>query len=80
MDSEPETRLQHVSLLGNAVQSECAPEDSPGAVMLGFVVVSEWVDTEGNQTLTKVFADPRGRPPTPWRVLGWLEWAARKFS
>ena len=80
MEGEPETRIQPVARLSSAIQEECAPEDSPGAVMLGFVIVSEWVDTEGNQTLTKVFGDPRGRPPTPWRVLGWLMWAVQKFS
>lgn len=68
-----------LSNLGNAVQSDCQPEDMEGAACIGFVVISEWVDIEGNTTMTKVYGDPRGKPPPPWRVLGWLEFAIRRF-
>lgn len=75
MDGEPRTTYTQMPSLGHAVQAECGPEDKPGAVLLGFVIVSEWLDVDGNKTMTKVYADPRGRPPAPWTVMGWLEYA-----
>lgn len=80
MDDHVDAKTQYLPSLGSAVQAECAPEDAEGAVCTGFVVLAEWVDLEGNTTLTKVFADPRGKPPAPWRVNGWLSYALSRFS
>jgi hypothetical protein len=80
MDESSDAVVTHLPSLGDAVEAECAPVDAVGAVCTGFVVIAEWVDIEGNQTLTKVFCDPRGKPPAPWRVLGWLDYAIKRFS
>ena len=78
---EPKESHVPVVSLADSIVAECAPtgEEFVGAVCTGYVVISEWVDLEGNMQVTKVYSDPRGRIPPPWRVMGWLEFALRVF-
>lgn len=73
-------KITKLGALADAIQQECAPEDE-GSVCTGFVVVSEWVDLDGNPHLTRVVGDPRGSFPPPWRTSGWLSsalnWSTR---
>lgn len=82
---ERESEVIHAPTLADAVFAECAPTDEDGeamegAFLTGFVVVSEWFDDEGRSCITRVHGDPRGRPPPPWRVMGWLDYTMKRFS
>lgn len=59
--------------LADVIRLACGPETFPdGAVLTGFVLVIEWVDTDGERWLQ------REHPPesTVWQRLGLLEAAA----
>ena len=47
-------------------------EDVNGAVLIGWVVVAEWLGGDGKRSLTRITGTPGGEPPPQWQVRGYM--------
>lgn len=72
MDDEREARLTIGQALQAAQQDESSGFDGRAAVLVGWAMVAEWVDEDGDRWLTKHNADPSGLPLTVWQERGYL--------
>ena len=58
--------------IAEQVQSTATDDDElDGAVLVGWVMISEWVDPAGERWLSQRVWSPAG-PPPQWTVKGWL--------
>jgi hypothetical protein len=59
--------------LHNAIQRTAAEdEDLNGSVLMGWVVVAEWMSPEGQKWLSRSSGDARGMDCSDWTVKGYL--------
>ncbi|MCR4340788.1 MAG: hypothetical protein NUW01_12980 [Gemmatimonadaceae bacterium] len=59
-------------LIGMAIQGTQPDLDDASAVLVGWTLVAEWVDTGGKRWLTKTSADASGDPLPTWTEAGYL--------
>ena len=59
--------------LHDAIQLSQESNDRLGnAVLVGWVVVAEWVAPDGTRTLTRMSGTPGGTVPPEWQTRGYL--------
>lgn len=56
------------------------PPDCDESVLVGYVVVSEWVDGDGVRYLTKIAADATGSPMVSWQERGYMNEVLNHWS
>lgn len=69
MDDPTATR----ATMAQTIQASAADdEDLNGAALMGWVLVSEWMDGTGSRWLTRLSSDAQGESPPEWQVRGYL--------
>lgn len=66
-DNDPEN-----TEIAETIQQTASDDDElDGAVLVGYVMIAEWVDPSGERWLSQRTWSPSGPPPM-WTVKGWL--------